>query len=198
MGNPNFEAWTPNSPSSRTPWAPDVAYPDVSPEVGQDWAFSPEGGNVTEDTRPLVPGSSSLGLPRVPIQPPAQVTLSNHPRECLFPPPSCPVPWVRPRQRWYFDPATRTCSQFQYSCGEGLNNFHTRSLCSSYCQETRQPKIPKYPSYAAPVEIPKLTAVTLPQYIDSNKNTLVEFYTEWCNACRVFWPKFQAIASHLR
>ena len=133
-----------------------------------------------------------------PIQYPAQALLSELPRECLFPPPSCPVPWVRPRQRWYFDPSSRTCSQFQYSCGEGVNNFHTQSLCSSYCQESRQPFIPKYPSLASQVHIPILTASTLPQYIRSNKNTLVEFYTEWCSACRNFWPKFQTIASTLR
>ena len=194
------DAWTPQNPSSRNPWSPDEPYLDVSPEVGQDWAYSPNGGNVTENAGLMGSGSSISGGPMSggPIQYPAQASLSELPRECLFPPPSCPVPWVRPRQRWYFDPSSRTCSQFQYSCGEGVNNFHTQSLCSSYCQESRQPFIPKYPSLVSQVHIPILTASTLPQYIRSNKNTLVEFYTEWCSACRNFWPKFQTIASTLR
>ena len=196
------DVWNPQSPLNRNPWSPDAPYSDPSPEVGQNWAYSPDGGNVTESGGPLLPGAAPIlesPMSGAAIQYPAQMPLAELPQECLFPPPSCPVPWVRPSQRWYFDPASGTCSQFQYSCGEGVNNFHTRSLCSSYCQEsTRRPFIPNYPPQTTQLQIPTLTASTLPQYIRSNKNTLVEFYTEWCSACRIFGPKFQTIASTLR
>ena len=186
-------------------------YPGQTPEVGHSWAVSPDGGNISEslshpDTFPGAPGPypetfpSATGsfpapypgvgatrpapYPRPPAFPPASL-----PVECHAPPPTCPVPWVRPNTRWYYDTTTATCSSFKYYCGEGLNNFHTLAHCSSYCQ----------PSYSSPSEdTPNLTAETMPSYLSSHDNVLVEFYTNWCGACQMFAPKFHQIAASLR
>ena len=56
----------------------------------------------------------------------------TRPPQCFTPPPgpsACPLFWLQPTPRWFFNPQTRSCSQFQYKCGQGFNNFDSFSNC---------------------------------------------------------------------
>lgn len=154
-----------------------------------------------------------------PQQRPSPQFLATLPSECFSPRPRCPVPWLQARPRWYYDSTSASCNTFQYSCGEGVNNFHSRSHCTQHCTEQpqNQYQLPNQPTYSQPSQpqqpsnpvFPQpnqpqqyttqmLTASSLPSFLRSNENALVEFYTTWCGACQAFGPKFEQIASNLR
>ena len=121
------------------------------------------------------------------------------PPECFSPPPAsgCPVFWVRPTTRWFYNPGTDSCSQFQYSCGRGFNNFQTLSNCRSLCQPRPRPPAPVTTS---------LTRSNFHNFLSGGPgrpggvrpNSLLEFYADWCGACQTFNPQFEVAAASLR
>lgn len=119
------------------------------------------------------------------------------PPECFSPPPAsgCPVFWVRPTTRWFYNPGTDSCSQFQYTCGRGFNNFHTLSNCRSLCQPGTQPRPQARPPALATTS---LTRNNLQNFLYRAPNSLLEFYADWCGACQTFNPQFEMAAATLQ
>ena len=61
---------------------------------------------------------------------PRYTDYGQRPSECYSTPPDgCPLSWIRPTQRWYYDSNMGTCSQFPYTCGQGFNNFDSLNHC---------------------------------------------------------------------
>ena len=137
-------------------------------------------------------GRSASVYPRSHYVPPASL---YRPQECFSPPPAtgCPVFWVQPTTRWFYNPGTDSCSQFQYSCGRGFNNFHTLSNCRSLCQPGTQPP-PRPPALATT----SLTRNNLQNFLYRAPNSLLEFYADWCGACQTFNPQFEMAAATLQ
>ena len=72
---------------------------------------------------------SPAAYPRLPTP---DLAAYARPPECFSPPPgpaACPLFWLQPTPRWFFNPQTGSCSQFEYKCGQGFNNFATFSTC---------------------------------------------------------------------
>ena len=79
-----------------------------------------------------------------------------------------------------------------------------RSLCMPYDQissfEPVQPHYEQIPSFnpqAVPVQPTQLTGDNFHSYVQSGRDCLVEFYADWCRACRLFEPQFEQLASQL-
>ena len=79
-----------------------------------------------------------------------------------------------------------------------------RSLCMPYDQissfEPLQPHYEQIPSFnpqAVPVQPTQLTGDNFHSYVLSGRDCLVEFYADWCSACRLFEPQFKQLASQL-
>ena len=159
---PPSNQWNGGDSSLAPAWTRDGNIDNL--EVGQAWARSPDRQNITEafPYYPSDPYGYQAQLQEYPdpenYQTPRQPYYSAQyppavPYECLAPPPSCPIGWVRPRPRWYYNPSLATCTTFQYYCGEGSNNFHSQDLCSSYCQASASlpaPSISSMPKQSYP------------------------------------------------
>ena len=48
-----------------------------------------------------------------------------------------------------------------------------------------------------PVRPAQLTRDNFNSYVQSGRDCLVEFYADWCGACRLFEPQFEALAAQL-
>ena len=142
---------------------------------------------------PVFPGSH-YAAPPSPFRPSQSPEI---PQECFSPPPAsgCPVFWVRPTTRWFYNPGTDSCSQFQYTCGRGFNNFHTLSNCRSLCQPGTQPRPQSRPPALA---TPSLTRNNFNNFLYRAPNSLLEFYADWCGACQSFNPQFEMAAASLQ
>ena len=103
--------------------------------------------------------------------------------------------WLQPSTRWFYNPGTGSCSQFQYTCGRGFNNFDSLSNCRSLCQPHPQPRPQTRPK---PQKTRILTRNNFPQFVYGAANSLVEFYADWCGACQTFSPQFERAAATLQ
>ena len=118
---------------------------------------------------------------------------SETPTECLSAPPRgwCPH-WVQSSTRWFYNPLTASCSQFQYKCGSGVNNFPSLSSCRSFCQpgSSGQPPQPPFTDIQ--------TRREFYQFVSEAANSLIEFYADWCRTCQTFSPQFEEAAASLQ
>ena len=87
---------------------------------------------------------------------------------------------------------TASCSQFQYKCGSGVNNFPSLSSCRSFCQpgSSGQPPQPPFTDIQ--------TRREFYQFVSEAANSLIEFYADWCRTCQTFSPQFERAAATLQ
>ena len=65
-----------------------------------------------------------------------------------------------------------------------------RSLCMPHADYSGQ-----LPPNTVPTQ---LTRNTFNEFSYSGRDSLIEFYTDWCGACRRFQPKFEMLAAGLQ
>ena len=81
--------------------------------------------------------------------------------------------------------------------------LYLRSLCAPYDDQVPsfnpQPygQMPSFTPQPVPVGPTQLTRDNFQSYIQSGRDCLVEFYADWCGACRLFEPQFEQLAAQL-